>query len=417
MSIYENANFIQFPDGGIPSGLVPVKPEDNASNFDFARNSNASRVNKDKLIDEKSADEIRFDYTFASCPDILTEPQSTNLITYSEEFNNSSWAKNSSGTGVAPIVTANQGLSPDGTFNADRLQFNCIDNSSAGNRSLIFPNSVSITSGLSYTFSFYLKANNPSQVGLQLLVLKVISAQITSSEIITIPSEWTRFDFSVTSSSTSTNFIIETRGTFTTNTTADVLIWGAQIEELPYPTSYIKTEGSTETREADEVSNGGQSQDFDSQIGQIMFQGKSHGNDGGEKYFSISDGSAANELLIGYGSTQNQLDFGFTQSSSSEYSDSFNVDDETDFNKVAFEYSSGGIKAWINGVLADESFSLTVPGVNTFDTFNFSDGVGSNNYYGWTRKLFYLPNQAESMEELTAFTQDELISTFNLTVL
>ena len=116
MSIYENANFIQFPDGGIPSGLVPVKPEDNASNFDFARNSNASRVNKDKLIDEKSADEIRFDYTFASCPDILTEPQSTNLITYSEDFSDSSWDKN----GTVSVL-ANQSISPDGLNNATNL--------------------------------------------------------------------------------------------------------------------------------------------------------------------------------------------------------------------------------------------------------------------------------------------------------
>ena len=130
MSFYEDASLIILADGGYDGGIKAFKPADEnlvptgVGDLTVDRNSEATFVGSDKLIQTADANIPRFDYSNGSCPELLCEPQSTNLITYSEEFNNSSWAKNSSGTGVVPIVTANQGLSPDGTFNADRLQLN-----------------------------------------------------------------------------------------------------------------------------------------------------------------------------------------------------------------------------------------------------------------------------------------------------
>jgi len=57
------------------------------------------------------------------CPSLLLEKQSTNLITYSEQFDNASWNKITSGSASLPVVTANYAISPDGTQNADRVQF------------------------------------------------------------------------------------------------------------------------------------------------------------------------------------------------------------------------------------------------------------------------------------------------------
>jgi hypothetical protein len=59
----------------------------------------------------------RLDYSGgASCPSLLLEPQRTNLVTFSESFDNAGWYK---ANNIA--VTANAGISPDGYTNADLL--------------------------------------------------------------------------------------------------------------------------------------------------------------------------------------------------------------------------------------------------------------------------------------------------------
>ena len=77
------------------------------------------------------------------CPSLLLEKQSTNLVTYSEQFDNAAWTKNG-GT-----ITANTTISPDGTQNADTLT------GASGNYRI-----YQIVGGLSsidYTFSVFAK--------------------------------------------------------------------------------------------------------------------------------------------------------------------------------------------------------------------------------------------------------------------
>ena len=54
------------------------------------------------------------------------------------------------------------------------------------------------------------------------------------------------------------------------NTLSEVLIWGAQLEEQPQATSYIPTNGDTEQRGADSVTNAGDSSTFNSESG-VLF--------------------------------------------------------------------------------------------------------------------------------------------------
>ena len=77
------------------------------------------------------------------CPSLLLEPQRTNLVTYSEQFDNVAWTLD--GDGVGQSVTANYSTSPDGTQNADRLQLNAMnkgDGDLAIKVAKMFPESV-----------------------------------------------------------------------------------------------------------------------------------------------------------------------------------------------------------------------------------------------------------------------------------
>jgi len=82
----------------IPSGykankVYSVLPTDGAADLTFARTSSANRVNSNNLIEEVATGVPRLDYTDGTCPSLLLEPQSTNLITYPLSFGSNYWTK------------------------------------------------------------------------------------------------------------------------------------------------------------------------------------------------------------------------------------------------------------------------------------------------------------------------------------
>ena len=191
----------------------------------------------------------RLSYMYGSCPSVLLEPQRTNLLTYSNTPTDSSWSKTSLGAGTAPVVTANAETSPDGTTNASRVQFNC-GGTTSSDRSILRQN-ITIANTTNYAGTFYVKAYSSGEIGKQ---LRFVIEGVTSQVIITLTDSWQRVATTGASSTTSTNYLIETRGGTTTNTTADVLIYGAQFEVGAYPTTYIPTTSATATRVADSFS-------------------------------------------------------------------------------------------------------------------------------------------------------------------
>ena len=66
---------------------------------------------------------------------ILLEPESTNLITYSEDF--SQWGLHFQGTGSSPTIVSNNSLSPDGIENATRLQCSLNGGNTSSDRSYL----------------------------------------------------------------------------------------------------------------------------------------------------------------------------------------------------------------------------------------------------------------------------------------
>ena len=207
--------------------------------FDFDRASTATRVNKQGLIETVGVDEPRIDFLNNTKGHLLLEPSRQNVITYSEDFTQNSWLKLSTGTAVIPVITANQGISPDGTQNAAKVFFDRGSGVTQFDYSRLYfaagsaPSSASI-----YVKSFDGVSNYQ-------MALKCGNTQKT----ISVTTEWKRF--TVTELGGGSNIQLILQGNIGASQTASVLIYGAQLEQGSYATSYIPTQGSAVTRSAE----------------------------------------------------------------------------------------------------------------------------------------------------------------------
>jgi hypothetical protein len=214
----------------------------------------------------------RLDYSGgASCPSLLLEPQRTNLALYSEQFDNAAWAKSNA------TVTANATTSPEGYVNAYKL----ITNNAVINGQ-ITDNISKSASQITYTSSIFVKKAEWDRIGLYISdastfnnrgqaffnldgTLGTVAAAGTftnaSSNIEEYPNDWYRVYLTVTVPSTTTTIVLRyyslDNNELNGDGTSGIYIYGAQLEEGSYPTSYIPTYGSgtSVTRALDAMNN------------------------------------------------------------------------------------------------------------------------------------------------------------------
>ncbi len=216
--------------------------------FDFSRDSKATVINKDGLIEEVGNNVPRIDYKDDTKGALLLEPSRTNLVSYSEAFDNSAWVK---GFNIAttPIVTPNQSISPDGNITSDKIVFPIVSSGFS-----IVTRPITVTNNY-YSQSIYLKG----ELGNETIWLMNTKDGITYYEIeCNLTTQWQRFNYSalLTSGADNIQFGIDTRSaTQSSNTIQTIYAWGAQIEEGSYATSYIPTQGGVVTRLVDACYN------------------------------------------------------------------------------------------------------------------------------------------------------------------
>ena len=299
-------------------------------------------------------DLARVDYT-GSTSSLLAEPQRTNLVTYSSDFSDSSYVK----SGVT--VISDYATSPDGTLNASKLTF-----TSTGE----ILQSMSFVVGEQYTFSFYAK----TETGTFDFTLGNMAYYLESA---TATTEWQRF--TVTQSAVATTRYPK----IDASTSGDLLVWGWQIEEGSYATSYIPTSGSTVTRVQDQYTKTGISDKINSEEGVLFVEIENiTGTDAPNKMISITDGSLTNKISIFVSSNRINVESAGSGTNFAIYSKAL----QSGFNKIAVKYKVNDCAMWVNGTeYTDTSFAAFSS--NTFNTLLFDRGDGLQDFYGKVKQL------------------------------
>lgn len=367
--------------------LYSVLPTSGVGDFTVSRNSKATRVNQDGFIEEVDENVPRLDYTDGGCPLLLTEPQSTNFITDSEDISDSAWSK------VNCSVLQNQIVSPDGNINADKILETAVDSQHR------LDISTTISSGVA-TFSLYAKAAERDSILMRIdqtvsffdLTNGLTSSQGTTESFIkNVGNGWYRCTAIKPISNANEICRInitesyEVFNDYVGDPTKGVYIWGAQLEELSYATSYIKTEGSTVTRLGDVVTDAGDASTFNSSEGVLYAEIEALTElNSSSSSISIGDGSYfGNSLIIQYRALLNTITFK-TFSSSVSTLDNFVIDID-ELNKVALKYKANDCAFFINGVKVGINTSFA--GFSALDRLNFDRGDGGEKFFSKTKEL------------------------------
>ena len=342
-------------------------------------------------IKEVTGDQPRLNYDISngvvqSCPSLLLEPARTNLITYSEDF--SQW------TASNLTVTDNNAISPDGTLNASKLT------AVSGSATKRIQETGFSTTSTERCYSIFVKTDDIKAI--QLLhsgdlqgfarfdLVDYTVGSVGSKTTATIQNYGNGW-YKCTAIFNSTNafgsslyvyFSDSAIGSYggTSSQVGDLFIYGAQYEEGSYPTSYIPTNGSSQTRAAETCDDAGNAATFNSTEGVLYAEFKPIALDSYWKRITLSDGTSTNRIILGIDNANNLTATVFDGSNQAVLGGSYSGIEN--MQKYALKFKENDFALWINGVEVNTDSSGSTFPINTLDNLSFEDGNGGLDFYG-----------------------------------
>ena len=402
------------PTGYKAGKLYSVLPESGVGDFTVVRATEATRVNEDGLIETMGANVPRLDYSAGGCPVLLTEPQSTNLVTYSNDFSDAYWTKSRAS------ITNNSLISPDGTLNASK--FTQTTSTAWGGVVL------TITPSGNSTLSIFAKKidndyiaiighnSNDTKVYFNLDngTIGTVGADVTNADIQDYGNGWYRCVLIASSINRFTVLHSTTDNGNTANLNTETSLWGAMLEQGSYPSSYIKTEGSAVTRNADQVYGSGDAATFNDSEGVLMAEISALNN----------TVSTYNSIGLGSGSSNNRMGLGFEapsniyvyKQSGSGWLPTKTVD-ITLLNKVALSYNTNDNHFWLNGFKL--ASNTTIGDIGQPTELEFEASYGAEEFYGKTSQVQYFntaltDSELETLTSWTSFIEMAQAQNYNI---
>ena len=167
-------------------------------------------------------------------------------------------------------------------------------------------------------------------------------------------------------------------GTLTTNytnTTNGIFVYGGQVENGSYATSYIPTSGSTVTRNQDQFTRDGIGSLINSTEGVLFAEISAFSNDGTNRTIALSDGTGNNLVRFYFSNSSNRIVAQVKVGGSTQVTFDITGITVTDFNKVALKYKENDFSIWINGIERGIDTSGSVPtGLNRLALDNGASG-------------------------------------------